>query len=320
MNTTNAMHYRAAADTKNPRYFVAAIISLDDKCGNGHEDFSLTGELIDRKAKGRDRVVSCGCIHDEILAAMPELAPFAALHLSDWKGAPSHAAANAFYWYAGTKPDNLGQEYTGATGRDGKTPEKCREIFKNHIRATDEDLAKIDAANPRTQTELAAVLEDLDFPKRWKAEADAAIATLEGWTNQKFESKATRSQWTPPTEEQRAEIEHRRRTGYYEPEQVAARAAAEKRAKREQRLKKLHEDHARALEKATNKLRVAVYFASRDIDAANVIYYDHTNEITVNWNTFARRWTREEFAALVASADLSQLPQGVKFSFEEAGR
>lgn len=66
-------------------------IRLDDPCGNGHDDFSLTADLYD----GR-RLDSCGMMHDEILKVKPFLKLFAELHGSDENGMPMHAVENGY--------------------------------------------------------------------------------------------------------------------------------------------------------------------------------------------------------------------------------
>lgn len=72
--------------------------------------FSLTGSLWEKRGRvpgasrarmGRDADAS-GQITDEALSAFPQLAPIAALHLSDANsGQPMHAVANGWYFYSG---------------------------------------------------------------------------------------------------------------------------------------------------------------------------------------------------------------------------
>jgi hypothetical protein len=59
---------------------ITATVRYDDDCGNGHNSFSITGD-IKEKIRGR-WVDSCGgCIHDEIAKHFPELKPFIKWHL-----------------------------------------------------------------------------------------------------------------------------------------------------------------------------------------------------------------------------------------------
>lgn len=73
---------------------VRATVRYDDRCNNGHNTFSITGEsklAWDRWDNG-----SAGCIHDEIAAAFPELASFIKWHLVSSDG-PMHYIANTLY-------------------------------------------------------------------------------------------------------------------------------------------------------------------------------------------------------------------------------
>lgn len=91
--------------------------------GNSDAYFSLTLHARDRG----------GCCHDEILAARPELAPLAALHLSDSEGAPMHASENGFYWLAGYA-GGLGERFHGGNGSVPKTPDECLSIWAERMR------------------------------------------------------------------------------------------------------------------------------------------------------------------------------------------
>jgi hypothetical protein len=229
-----------------------------------------------------------------------------------------HAAANGFYWYAGTQPDAaVLMDYNPTTGSGAKTPEQCRQILKSHLRCTDADLADIQEKNPRTQAEFSHALETLGFRARWRKEAEAAIRQLEELTGKRFASKATRQQWEPLTPEQVHAIEERRASGYYTPEATAARAQAELEAKRAERIAEIENDRAREIEKIENKHLVTMYFARRDMNRPNVIFYSHTNELCWNWTSTERLWTREEFDAFTQTIEFSELPAGVTVGFQE---
>lgn len=289
-------------------------IKLNDECRNGHEDFSITADIYEsgREAGG-------GCCHEHILELRPDLKPFVDLHLATWQGVPMHATANAFYWFAGFVPE-VGAlvQYHGGSGSSAKTADECRRIFADMIRATPEQVAAILTQLPRTERELQAVLEDLNFPQQWQTEARAAIAQLEGWTGKQFESKATRGHWEPLTAEHRALIAERRASGYYSPEQIAARDAEKIASAKAKELADIRQDVEKATEKLNRKAQVAVYMVERYFRSfQNFIYYDHTNTIAVNWTNTEKLITREEFDRIVAEADLSALPTDIKFQWQE---
>ena len=71
-------------------------IRFDDCCGNGKNSFAITGNVT-RGNSGRDGDwLAGGCLHDDIAAIFPELAPLIRWHLFDDAG-PMHYIANAVY-------------------------------------------------------------------------------------------------------------------------------------------------------------------------------------------------------------------------------
>jgi hypothetical protein len=72
---------------------VKAEVHFDDRCGNGHNTFSITGEMRNSRYGG----ATSGCIHKEISEAFPELAPFIKWHLCSTDG-PLHYIANTVYF------------------------------------------------------------------------------------------------------------------------------------------------------------------------------------------------------------------------------
>ena len=76
-------------------YRITANVRHDDECGNGHNSFSVTGD-IERKQGTRWVEDSCECIHDEVAKHFPELAHLIKWHLSSTDG-PLHYVANTVY-------------------------------------------------------------------------------------------------------------------------------------------------------------------------------------------------------------------------------
>lgn len=291
-------------------------ITLDDECKNGHEDFSITADIREKDARGRWVEAGGGCCHEHILSLRPDLKPFVDLHLCTWQGIPMHCAANAFYWLAG----HLGLsyvEYHGGSGSSGKSKEECLRIFREHVRCTDDELPTL--LGCRSQEELRIAIEDLGIVKRWKKEAEAAIKQLEEWTENEFESTATRGLWEPVSKETRSMVSDRKASGYYTPEAIAARdteKAAETKAKKRAQLISNYDKSTRKLEKT---LEVEMFILDNFGDL-NCIYYDHTNEVAVNWSTTQKLITKEEFDAIAKVFEgfqTANLPEGVKLKWQD---
>jgi len=71
--------------------FFKVTIRYDDQCGNGHNSFSITGDI-----HGRNIDIG-GCVHEEIAEHFPELAKYIKWHLCSSDG-PLHYVANTLYW------------------------------------------------------------------------------------------------------------------------------------------------------------------------------------------------------------------------------
>jgi hypothetical protein len=139
--------------------------------GNSNAYFSITGEVDYRAKNNRWVEVSGGCIHEEIIAQLPQLKPLCDIHLSDENGVPMHAYANAEYW-AG----------------DSKSQTVDLAMLAKHLRVDQQEaLEMIDyiaqywgELDTITTPEMAwkDACENFFYPIRWKQEADAARGML----------------------------------------------------------------------------------------------------------------------------------------------
>ena len=68
-------------------------VRYDDNCRNGHNTFSITATVA--RPRRRD-CEACGCLHDDIAAVFPELAPLIKWHLVSDDG-PMHYTANTVF-------------------------------------------------------------------------------------------------------------------------------------------------------------------------------------------------------------------------------
>ena len=74
---------------------IVATIELH-RIGDQEPYFSVTGAIYEGQRREPD---SAGCIHEQILAVWPQLAPLVELHLSTADGVlPMHAEANGWFW------------------------------------------------------------------------------------------------------------------------------------------------------------------------------------------------------------------------------
>jgi hypothetical protein len=109
-------------------YVLIAKVRYDDECGNGHNTFTITGEIWRAKQGqpiGRD-CESCGCIHEDIAKRLPELAPYIKWHLTSSDG-PMHYIANTVYHAQSYGPRYAWVYYTGPQDPLGieDTNERC---------------------------------------------------------------------------------------------------------------------------------------------------------------------------------------------------
>lgn len=84
--------------------------------------FSITGE-IEHAHRGLWVNSSFGCLHSQIAALMPDLAPLIPFHLVDILGSPMHYKANATYWLEGSVFARNVEE----------TAAQCIEYFKSTV-------------------------------------------------------------------------------------------------------------------------------------------------------------------------------------------
>jgi len=76
---------------------IIVTIRHDDRCGNGHNTFSITGDVYNAGKRGDSDMIACGCVHDYIRAiSVPELNQFIKWHLCSTDG-PMHYIENTMY-------------------------------------------------------------------------------------------------------------------------------------------------------------------------------------------------------------------------------
>lgn len=145
------------------KFDIYISIRLNDECKNGHQDFSITGDIyLHDKPKTDKYYFSGGCIHNDILKHFPEFKIFIDLHLSQYNGVPMYAIENGFYHLKNSS----------------------KEISMKYLRITENEYSIL--VNSYDKMQLTFLLRDLNIIDRWKSEANKAINILEVLTNTKF--------------------------------------------------------------------------------------------------------------------------------------
>lgn len=152
------------------RYTIAATVRYDDQCNNGHNTFSITGEI-----KGPRGWECGGCIHEDIAKRFPELAPFIKWHLCSSDG-PMHYVANTVF-HAGNRDHwglLKGETKPGKYHLIGEGKERQLEFARSSAiwpEATDEQFmqskeqltAALEARLPALLEEFRTAIEILGF-------------------------------------------------------------------------------------------------------------------------------------------------------------
>lgn len=190
---TNDLRKSLQVRTKEGNTLIIKI-RLNDECKNGHQDFSITGELYQKDKPMNDRnIISCGYIHDEILTARPDLKIFVNLHLCDYLGIPMHPIANGFYFLS-----------NGFNNTPIEHPNFKAE-YCDYYRITP---AQFDVlSQSKNKIQYYKNLVNLNILEQWKTEADKGIKLLEEMTDKTFLVDSKRSQLIAPTPEEIAQEE-----------------------------------------------------------------------------------------------------------------
>lgn len=252
----------------NPIYIK---IRLNDECKNGNQDFSITGDIYQKDKPKSDRYnLGGGRIHEDIIAARPDLKIFVDLHLCDYQGIPMYAVENGFYHlrngFNNTKPEDI----------------NFRAEYCDYYRISP---IQFDSLNEcENSLQYAIALQSLGILVQWGKQANKAIKLLEDMTGKTFKVDSVKTQYHAPTSEQLKEEEEKQATGYYTPE------AAQKReeAKRQGILDELAAERDKEIKKATTEYEVKrqVLIFGGEAALKNCIFYNHTNQLSFNWRGY----------------------------------
>lgn len=271
---------------------IDVTIRIDDQCGNGHCDFSITANVYELNCTRWINTMG-GCCHDEILKVFPEFADFVSLHLSNVHGQPMYAESNGHYLL---------------------TKYGAKECAK-YLRIDEQTAQMLSGDKAFFKYQLFA----LGIVDKWQEEADKAIKHFEELKGEKWVNPYTPNEERlvlKLTEDERVEIENLIASGYYDLERIKEREDKAKRGKWEKERHKIVEMYDNKIREA--ELEKAVYLCVFDTlgTTDNVIYYSHSNTLCFNWMSYGEKWTQEQFCDFVNSVDKSRLPENINFEIK----
>jgi len=159
---TNNLKFREYRTSENGEQYKIEI-RLNDECGNGHQDFTITGMIWEKGMPLKDQFMcGGGAIGEEIAKNFPEYTIFYKLHLSDYKGIPMYAVENGYY-HLKNSPMQVVLDYLRVDEDEYKTLYKCYDKLN-----------------------FCITLGGLGIVKRWENEANEAIKLLEKLTGDEF--------------------------------------------------------------------------------------------------------------------------------------
>lgn len=258
---TNELIYKCSKEVNNT--VVYATIKLNDECRNGHNDFSITGEVYEKGKPKKDKyMVCCGCCHEEILEAFPEFKIFVDLHLCSSDGYPMFLGQNAAYWIS------LGED----------------EKAMNDLRC-DSDM--YDKLYPYYIDNLLfkKAIADYGLLDIWSEQAKKAISYLERLTGNEF----VENKHVPFFSEKEIELIE---SGCVTLDSVLKKRESEKKEKRAKQIAKIEKEYSEQI--AGAELERKVRLLMLDFDSDNWIWYNHSNTLCFNWRNYERKVTKEE--------------------------
>ncbi len=297
-------------DTKNLSYNVTKIyvengitykmnvrISLGDYGKNGVCDWSITADIYGKRRNGRFVWCASGCCHEEILKRFPEFKTFIDLHLCNHYGQPMYPVDDGVYHLVNS--------------------DKEKAINYLRITETEYDILR-DSVEDKEYFKY--LLYTMGIVDRWKQESLKAIKQLESLTGNTWENPYNSENEKLAlrlTDNERTLIENRIKDGYYTREAIQARKDQKKREEYEKKRNEIIADFEKEIQKAENRKLVRLAVLDAGISLKNVIYYDHSNEITFNWNDYEEKVTQEQFDKFINTVDKTKLPENITFKLKK---
>jgi hypothetical protein len=172
---------------------ITVTIRFDDECKNGHQSFSITADVVTDESRRRKDIAAGGCLHEDIAAVFPELAPLIKWHLVSTDG-PMHYLGNTLY-HAGDR------DYNGRRAGEPATHRTVIYFADSHVShpISDKLAAFIQDRTAQHAGEFRVIaLSHPDNGKPGKYQFDPKYTFVgygEKWHECPFDDETTAQQW-----------------------------------------------------------------------------------------------------------------------------
>lgn len=276
--------------------FIDVEIGLRYIKENGYSYFYAVGDVYELK-RMREKVISSGSIHEEILKYFPEFKIFVQLHVNSSYGMPVHMLSNLKFAIDNNKIDEICR-YLGIS-----------DVMAKELICWGEEIDYI-----------KYFLEENDIIYHLRSKANKAIKMLEELTNDEFENPDVLGlyDYDPLNNDTKEKIKKMHENGYFTMDNVIKR--------RDEKIKELNlkflEKEKMKLEKEKreidNEIKVLEYLCDEGISLINHAYLRLVNVLAINlYETRENAMSEEDYKRFLDNVDYSKLPTGIEFEFNK---
>lgn len=276
--------------------FIDVEIGLRYIKENGYSYFYAVGDVYELK-RARKKIISSGCIHEEILKYFPEFKTFVQLHGNSSYGMPMHMISNIKFAIDNNEIDTICC-YLGIS-----------DVMAKELICWGEEIDY-----------LKYFLEENDIIYHLRSKANKAIKLLEELTNDEFENPDVLGiyDYMPLDNDTKEKIKKMHENGYFTMDNVIKR--------RDEKIKDLNlkflEKEKMKLEKEKreidNEIKVLEYLCDEGISLNNHAYLRSVNVLAINlYKNRENAMSEEDYKRFLDNVDYSKLPTGIEFEFNK---
>lgn len=276
--------------------FIDVEIGLRYIKENGYSYFYAVGDVYELK-RARKKIISSGCIHEEILKYFPEFKTFVQLHGNSSYGMPMHMISNIKFAIDNNEIDTICC-YLGIS-----------DVMAKELICWGEEIDYI-----------KYFLEENDIIYHLRSKANKAIKMLEELTGNEFENPDVLGiyDYEPLNNDTKEKIKKMHGNGYFTMDNVIKR---ENDRIKDLNIKRLESEKIK-LEKEKreidNEIKVLEYLCDEGISLNNHAYLRGVNVLAINlYKNRENAMSEEDYKRFLENVDYSKLPKEIEFEFHK---